>query len=1106
MIRLMRMPKVTSVLHCCLCIVAFALTAVSTAVAQTASPKNVNTPFSFNPTYQAKAENAAIRVIVDRFSGQYTFETKQGDAILFENGTGLTSFTNIRFNNATYTNNNSRFSQPPPFTQRLPTGTVSALPDRVRFETRISAGGKQLTARQDFIPGLDQDFAFITLRTTLKNESALPVSAGLQLMYDLFLAGRDQLDVDVNGAIVQYETQWLGAAIPSTWKATSPIDPLVLLGRFGPLAMDKPDRFTVGRWSYAGYLGGAAWNYAPSGLPFGDDAVLMQWDEHIIAPGDSISISLDYGFNVSITASLACAAQQLSLNAGETGYMPNPFNVFATITNTGMLPIDTLTLRLTLPPKVTLGFAETLVKTSVVPCLPGDSIRFTWTLLADTAAIETTLAFPVDIISPAPLATQCVALSRLPAIPRYEALLQCGDTLRQALSSDGYSYIPTPLPFRVRVINTGTRALDSLSVSLSLPSGTVSLASGTYTQFVTPITLAPGDTGAATWQLVMQPQRQAGAVQVNVACIGQRIPFLLCLQTILYPAVSTPPPCVPAGVTTRGTDYWTAFLPNGSTDAKAFCLIFLPEETTHVRIEKPNDATYPKEFDIPGGVISTSCFDEPTDLEVAEVVQRYGIHITTDKPVTLYCGNASPRHSDASLVLPVEALGKIYSTVGYDFSDSQPYEHFLVLATQDSTTVRVIPFSFTSTGVFPGDTLAESLNTFDTYYVLSGVMGASGGLTGSRVLADKPVVVVTGAASGWIPTNYLDYYGYLNPHFEQALADDFIGVDYVASPFLSRLNGDTYKVVATQDSTTVGIGANPPLLLQNANDSYEFLLGDATHIVSDKPVVLAQFANSALWDDPNNEYGDSSMLILSPTNRFTNCADVPGDFFDLMLGSDSLALRRRGRPLSYVRRKGVDPDTLSLIGAMPAAGSESAFINITAVKGGEALVALDGLLLPDTLFHDVPGSSFTAARLQLQPGLHNVATGDPRGMGVVVYGFTTHDAFSMNGGFQVRKPSPATGVGQTPDAAQPAGFDAGMPYPNPAYEGTAIRIGLSAPADVRLQLFDMLGVCRRSTAFGMYPAGAHILAVSVDGLQPGMYEAVIHAGASVARRTLMVLR
>jgi hypothetical protein len=245
------------------------------------------------------------------------------------------------------------------------------------------------------------------------------------------------------------------------------------------------------------------------------------------------------------------------------------------------------------------------------------------------------------------------------------------------------------------------------------------------------------------------------------------------------------------------------------------------------------------------------------------------------------------RHSDASIVLPLQALGTRYVTAGYNWTD--PYEHFVVLATRDGTSVSITPKAMTSGGQPGGQRLDVTLNAGEIYRVRSFLGGLGGSLSGSFIEADGPVAVFSGGESGWIPMVSPDGYGYLNPHYEEMLPIDHLGTQYAAVPYRSRRNGDTFIIVTSENGTTVQLSDGSSRVLAMAGDIWELQLDHPVLIETDRPVLVAQFANSATYDAPENEYGDGSMLVLPPLGRLSRChAFVSG-----ILGSEELPVPNR---------------------------------------------------------------------------------------------------------------------------------------------------------------------------------------------------------------------
>ncbi len=841
----------------------------ATAVSQTAGKGEK--PFEYIPELHVRSANNAIAVIVERVSGQFYVETREGVPILFSRSVGVTSFTNVRFNGITFTNNNLRSPGTPFGTVRMPPGTAVALSDRVVYKTVMRAGRDSLELTQEFIPDLVKDFAFIHIRTTLRNISRTPVPAGHLLMYDLFVGGTDILDFEAGGALITREREWRGAEMPEKFEGQAAGNQLRVRGRLGGAGVDAPDQFVVGRWQYNGYLGSAAWNYPPSGLKWHDNAVLLQWDETMIDPGNSVTKTTEYGYLTRFDASLTCNAGSVTLNPAESGYDPDPLTVSATVRNTGITPIPALSVEIALPQGVVFAAGETPSKTSSTPLPPNDIETFTWrvhVLPADTHRIEN---FIFELKDPAMVAQSCEARLPVPPIPSYSASLLCPDTILLALSANKQGYDPNPFQITASVRNTGTGSLSALIAAISLPPE-LRLLSGSSAVPVTPLPLLPGQVGTAVWLVEALPQRTAMRVTYSINLNGSGIAGASCAGEVELPATEEIPPCVQNGAATRGTEFWVVFPFNGGSSPKILRLFLVTFEETNIRVEQPASGP-PSDITVPANTVRV--FDVDPDMErmSPEITGNRGVRVVSDKEISVYAGTLMERHSDASLVLPVQALGTSYITAGYNYFDTD--EQFVILATEDETEVTITPYGMTSTRRPPRVPYTVTLDRMETYQVLSGIMGAFGGLAGSIIESNKPVAVFSGARTGWIPENNRSIFGFLNPHVEQLPPLNYLGSDYALLPFLSRNGGDTWKVIATQDSTSVTLDGVQLVFLPLKGDRHEFMLDKAGFLQATRPVLVAQFSNSAAWDDEDNEYGDASMTIHTPVNRFAACHQFP---------------------------------------------------------------------------------------------------------------------------------------------------------------------------------------------------------------------------------------
>ncbi|HPT32630.1 MAG TPA: IgGFc-binding protein, partial [Prolixibacteraceae bacterium] len=220
---------------------------------------------------------------------------------------------------------------------------------------------------------------------------------------------------------------------------------------------------------------------------------------------------------------------------------------------------------------------------------------------------------------------------------------------------------------------------------------------------------------------------------------------------------------------------------------------------------------------------------EPT---VSEQILDMGIHLNADNPVNVYALNHDNNSSDVAVVYPMVSLGKEYFTMCYtphvDYGNlvHGRNSEFVVVASEDSTSVQITT-SVTTDGLHTGgNPFTIKLDKGELYQVQS----LEGDLTGSHILADKPVAVYSGNYSTTVP---LEATGGMDHMFEQMPSIRTWGREYYTVPLAGR-SKDYFRIMASQDKTSVIIGNSVPVILQRGK-YYEFTLNVPTRIVSDKP-------------------------------------------------------------------------------------------------------------------------------------------------------------------------------------------------------------------------------------------------------------------------------
>ena len=263
----------------------------------------------------------------------------------------------------------------------------------------------------------------------------------------------------------------------------------------------------------------------------------------------------------------------------------------------------------------------------------------------------------------------------------------------------------------------------------------------------------------------------------------------------------------------------------------------------------------------------------------SEAIQDRAIHLTSDQPLNVYALNWSLRSSEVALIFPTESLGNEYFAMCYTphingngiNTGSGRNSEFLIVASQDNTIVNITPTKVTDKGKPANTSFAITLNRGEVYQVQSEnlpvpVWPGQGDLTGSYITSNKPVALYSGSLSTTVPSGTtVSAWDHL---YEQMPPVQTWGRKFIAVPLKTR-HEDTYRVLASEDNTTVLIGNRPSVQL-NKGQYYEFMLlyTEPSLIESDKPILLAQYSNSNSVDfDFTGGDGDPFMVIVSPVNQ-----------------------------------------------------------------------------------------------------------------------------------------------------------------------------------------------------------------------------------------------
>ncbi|TPE62851.1 autotransporter outer membrane beta-barrel domain-containing protein [Sandaracinobacter neustonicus] len=256
-------------------------------------------------------------------------------------------------------------------------------------------------------------------------------------------------------------------------------------------------------------------------------------------------------------------------------------------------------------------------------------------------------------------------------------------------------------------------------------------------------------------------------------------------------------------------------------------------------------------------------------------VQDLGFVVTSSSAVSGYYLSRIPYTTDMTYLIDGEKLGTNYVVAGYQ--NISP-DQMSVQATQDGTTV-----TFTPKGSDPFTVMLDKGQTY--------MYTASANLTGSSILADKPISVFSGNQCTNVPTGV-----YACDHImEQMPSVDQLSSTYMLAqtPRTGTL-GNVIRVVATADNTEVRMNGTLVATLTAAGDFYEGRVAGGVELVATNPVLVAQYL---VGEGEANANTDPAMAIVPGADQWlksyvfatpSGTADFPTDFVSIVIQTSSL--------------------------------------------------------------------------------------------------------------------------------------------------------------------------------------------------------------------------
>ena len=417
--------------------------------------------------------------------------------------------------------------------------------------------------------------------------------------------------------------------------------------------------------------------------------------------------------------------------------------------------------------------------------------------------------------------------------------------------------------------------------------------------------------------------------------------LVTCVLTVAPPA--EPARAAAPTSDSTGTDFWLGFPANFGVGELT---LFIAGGTATTGTVAIPGLAFSEPFSVtPGAVTSVSI---PSDAQMASnaPVEDKGIHVTAGADVSVYGLNRIQFTTDAYLGLPTDILGTEYLVLGSPPANGA--SEGAVIATTNGTTVTVTPTADLDTGQPAGTPFSVIMNQGQTFQFGS----LAGDVSGTVVTADKPIGVYGGNACANIPDTSTFYCDHI---VEQMPPVTAWGKSFLTVPLATRLNGDTFRIVAAQDGTAVRVNGSLVATL-NRGGVWQQIIDGQSQISADKPILVAQYSNGTTYD---NVTSDPFEMLIPPTEQFLPAYTV----------------------------------------STPATGFSANFINVVAPTASIASVKLDGAVVPAASFTAIGSSGFSGAQLTVDLGSHTVSSSLP--IGAYSYGFADFDSYGYPGGMSL---------------------------------------------------------------------------------------------------------
>ncbi|MGF7077803.1 PKD domain-containing protein [Mucilaginibacter sp. UYCu711] len=332
----------------------------------------------------------------------------------------------------------------------------------------------------------------------------------------------------------------------------------------------------------------------------------------------------------------------------------------------------------------------------------------------------------------------------------------------------------------------------------------------------------------------------------------------------------------------KGTEFWTGFMAhnNGVGGARGSNMVLYITSDVSTTGTVTIGGSILQNFTVTANQVTFIDIPTAAYLNGFGKFPNSGIHITSVKPIAVYAHIYANNVSGATLLLPVNAMGKEYVSLNYTqianaLPGTTPYSTFAIIGIEDNTSVSITPSAQLLDGSPANVPFTITLNKGEIYQGL-----ALTDLTGTKIQSIstsagtcKKIAVFSGSSRIAIGCTVGNSSSSDNL-FQQVYPTSTWGKNYVTAPLASR-PFDVYRVVLSIPNTNVTLNGAVVPQANFVNGLYFEFTSTQTNIISaDKPIQVVQYSptqGQALnCTTTGGDTGDPEMIYLSPIEQGLN--------------------------------------------------------------------------------------------------------------------------------------------------------------------------------------------------------------------------------------------